>query len=371
MTQLDRENAAPSPFSAGNPRLQVAWNSSSLQELQFCPRKYQYTVLDGWKPGSAVDLEFGGYFAAAVERYYRARLAGSSRDDAQLDTLDWLLRETWRDGRPWGGTVQEEWRCSGAEPYKNAKGNKAKCPYSHSGQFFPAPAPDICGECGSAVEVHRNFVADHKTKNRKTLVRAFAWWVEEQPERLQDGVYPYTFPNGTPAIELSGVVPLPRQTPSGENYLLTFHLDQIAALGDELFVQDQKTTTKSLGPEFWGGYSPHMQMDTYDLIVTLLFPDLPIAGILLDAVQTQVGGARFARRPLYKRESQREEQLDIILRVIADAERYAAEDHWPMNKRSCWLCPFKRVCSKPPEERNRYLAADFEKGETLNPLAIR
>lgn len=360
---------APSPFSAANPRLQHALDSTSLQNFEFCPTYYRYTNLEGWR-GESVDLIFGGYFASALERYQKARLEGVTREDALMPALRWLLTETWRGGNPWGGHYEDHWRCTGTEKYKNAKGNAAKCPFSHKGATFPGHQPDMCGECGSPTEGTTVFVAPHSSKNRQTLVRLLIWYVEEQPERLEDGLHPIRFPDGTPAVELTLQVSLDRKTPSGEPYTLNGHLDYFGRFGEEVFPVDNKSTTKTLDKAFFGGYNPSLQLDNYDLMVSILYPGMA-EGVAVDAAQTMVSGARFARRLFYKTESQREEQLRTVHEIIDHMEVAAETGNYHMNKRNCWLCPFKDVCSKPPEGRERALEAQFTKGELWNPLRSR
>lgn len=364
-------------WSPSNPNLQLAWDSTSLQSVQFCPRYYQYAHLDGWK-GSSVDLEFGIYAATAWEQYQKLRLAGKTRADAQREVLADLMKATWLgNGKQWGGRYEEQWRCTGLDaegnpvPYRNSKGNRAKCPYSHAGAFFPMPAPYICGECGAEIETVRNYLPGDSAKNRQTLVRTVAWYIEEQPEELSEGLRPYAFPDGTPAVELSFKLPLPWQSPYGENYILAGHLDYIGVFGPEMFVVDNKTTTKGLTAKFWNGYSPHMQVDTYDLVGSVMFPDLPLKGVMIDAAQTLAGGSRFARKPYYKTEEHREEHWETLKFWIKQAEQYAEAGYWPMNKRNCWLCAFNRVCQLAPSQRPGVLAADFQKGPRWDPLHER
>lgn len=363
----------PSPFSTGNPKLQLAWDATSLQAVQFCPRYYQMVHLEGWS-GVTIDLEFGGYAASGWELYQKSRLAGDNRDTAQLKVLRFLMETTWLgDGRQWGGVYEDQWRCTGTEPYRNAKGNRAKCPYSHKGMWFPQPQPDagICGHCGSPLEVSRNYMPDHKAKNRQTLCRTLMWYIDEQPEDMSQGLRPYAFPDGRPAVELSFKLPLPYRTPYGENYLLAGHMDYLGQFGTELFIVDNKTTTHSLTQHYWQGYSPHMQMDTYDLVASVMFPDLSIRGVMVDAAQVMANESRFGRHPYYKTETMREEHWKTIEFWIKLAEQFAEAGYWPMNKRNCWLCPFANVCNKPPEQRERFLKADFAKREPWNPLVER
>ena len=364
----------PSKFSAHNPKLQVGWDSTSLSDIMFCPRSYYYKQIENWDtPGN--DLEFGIHAANAFETYQKERILGATKDEAQLTALRQVLADTWNNGEPYGGYWESQWHCTGTEPYKNAKGNRAKCPYAHKGVWFPEPVPgETCGECGSPTETSLNYVPVTPTKNRITLVRMLVWYIEEQPEDLDDGLRPYVFPDGTPAVELSWQIPLPWQTPDGESYILAGHFDYIGTFGDEAFIVDNKTTTKTLASGargLWSNYEPHPQIDTYDLVGTILYPDLDIQGVMLDAAQTMVSGARFGRHPYYKTEAQREEHWRTIEFWIKQAERFAQDDYWPMNKRNCWLCPFKTVCSRDPADRERVLSENFVKREEWNPLEKR
>lgn len=358
-------------FSPANPRLQHALDSTSLSNFEFCPTYYKRTNLEGWR-GESVDLIFGGFFASALERYQKARLEGLSKLDAMLPALRWLLEATWQDGNPWGGHHEEHWRCTGTEKYRNKKGNAAKCPFSHKGATFPDHNPGQCGECGSPTESVTVFNTNNGSpaKNRQTLIRLFIWYVEEQPETLTDGLHPIRFPDGTPAVELTLQVPLGRNTPYGEPYTLNGHLDYFGQFGDEIFPVDNKSTTKTLNESFFGGYNPSLQLDNYDLMVSILYPGLT-DGVAVDAAQTMVSGARFARRLFYKTESQREEQLGLVNNIIDRMELAAETGSYHMNKRNCWLCPLKNVCALPPEGRDRELETHFTKGPTWDPLTPR
>jgi hypothetical protein len=353
-------------MSAHDPLRQVAWDSSSLGAVMFCPRYYQYTILEGWS-GDQTDLQFGGFAATGFELYQKARLEGLNKDDALLR----VVREMMRATQGWGGEWETMWHCEGLEKYKNKKGNPAKCPYAHAGMWFPGDKPDVCGECGSTTSQEKRYLPIHPSKNRIGLIRMLIWYIDDQPEEMADGLHPYIFPDGTKAVELSMRIPLPWTNAFGEQYILTGHLDYIGVFGEEMFPVDNKTTAHPLDAKFFGGYSPHYQMDTYDLMVTMQFPDLPLKGILIDAAQVLVGGAKFARHAIYKTDAQREEHWEQIKFWINLAEQFAIDKRWPMNKRNCWLCPFKNVCNKDPEERERYLNVGFTKRPVWDPLVPR
>ena len=359
-----------SHLSPANPRLQVAWDSTSLGALQFCPRYYKYAHLDGWS-GSTIDLEFGVHAATGFELYQKARLNGDTKDQALFKVVRAVLSATWKDGKGVMGRYENQWKCTGTTKYKNKKGNAAICPYAHKHAWFPEPYPQECGECGSPTRRQRNYIPETPAKNRHSLLRLLVWYIDEQPEDLDDGLRPYVFPDGTAAVELSFRVPLPWKSPYGDQYLLTGHNDYLGAFGPEIWTVDNKTTTKSLTTKFWEGYSPHYQIDTYDLTAALAYPNLDIRGVMLDAAQVTTDGARFGRHPFYKTDAQREEHLTMIEYWIRQAEYFAEKDFYPMNKRNCWLCPFKNVCNKDPEQRDRYLNEGFLKREIWNPLVPR
>jgi hypothetical protein len=74
---------------------QWAWNHSSLEPAKACPRKYYYTVIEGWRPKSANDdITFGGHYAKALEHYHRLRANGVSYEEAVHDTIRITLEES-------------------------------------------------------------------------------------------------------------------------------------------------------------------------------------------------------------------------------------------------------------------------------------
>lgn len=377
-------------FSEENDKLQLVWDASSLKNLQFCPRYYQLNNLEGWQ-GESVDLTFGRYIAEGFERYQKARLDGKSREDALVGVVRWALAETYFPGEQlgvsideegnevfdfapdtqWGGSYETMWKCEGTEKYKNPKGNRAVCPFAFKQSWFPGQPPEQCTECRSAIRVERRYIPDDTAKNRHTLIRALIWYGLEQPEELDEGYRPYVFPNGTPAVELSGRMPLPWTAKSGEQFMVSWNFDYIGQAGSENFITDNKTTRKSLNGQFFEQYASDTQFDLYDLIGSIAYPDLNIRGVMVDAVQLMVEGVAFGRHPYYKVESQREEMLADLQYWVRMAEQYAEANYWPMAKRSCWLCPFKRVCSLPPEQREGYLKSNFQRGPRWDTLRER
>lgn len=198
-------------------------------------------------------------------------------------------------------------------------------------------------------------------------------YTEEQPEDGDTrGFFPYAFPNGKPAVELSFKMVMPWTNAYGENIVLAGHLDSIMqnADGSEKFISDNKTTKKTLGKGFFDGYSPNTQTDLYDVMGTVLYPDLNLNGVLIEGAQVTSDGARLSAQPLHRTEDQREETLGEIKGWVKQAEVYAQAGHWPMATSNCWICPFRKVCSKSPDKRKMYLDADFQKRK-WNPAEER
>jgi hypothetical protein len=365
---------AASPYSAANPKLQRAWDATSLKALMSCARFYQYSILEGWRPNvEGDDLTFGRLFAGATETYARGRLNALSKHDATKEALRYALAESYdsEEQKPWSGHYAEQWHCLGTEKYKNKKGNAAKCPYAHKGVWFDAPGPSVCGECGSPTEHADNWISINPAKDRYSLIRLVAWYCDDQPEQASDaGLYPFAFEDGTPAVELSFRFPLSIKTPTGEPYLLCGHMDKIVSYSSELFISDNKTTKKTLSQSYWKQYSPNIQVDLYDLAGSVLFPSLDLHGVLIEGAQTLVNGASFGLHPEHRTETMRRETLENIEWWIGQAERYATDNYWPMNKASCYLCQFKGICGAEPQMREGYLKANFTK-RFWNPLEER
>lgn len=364
---------APSPFSKHNPRLQTAWDATSLTAFAMCPRRYYYQIIMGWRKDST-DLQFGILFHVGREAFWRARLSGATRDEAQLLAVERLMKASvtyTEDGTPifWNGEYAEMWRCIGTEKYK--PGSQRKCPYSHKGRWTMGPSPSICGECGSETHIETRWLPYDNTKNRLTLVRTLAWYCEDQPEEMLDGLHPITLPDGNPAIELPFRLPLPWTNEHGETLLWCGYLDDISCMGNDHFVVDGKSTKMALSSSYFEGFQPNFQFDGYDLAGNMMFPDLSIKGVIADSAQVMVGGSRFGKHVFYHNDSQREELLSDIKHWTGEAEKCAEDGHWPMNRSSCRVCKeFRGICSKDAASRDKFLEADFKK-EFWNPLEDR
>lgn len=305
---------APSPFLEGT-KLQFAWDSTSLGYLKECPRKYYYTIIEGWRGrGESVHLRFGGEYHAGLELYDRLRAEGHRHDDALLEVVSSALYRTWDygddgiGGRPW--------------------------------------APD------------------HNLKTRPNLIRSIVWYLDAYGQA--DPAQTVILQNGKPAVELSF------RFQFTDTYLLSGHLDRLVTFQGESYVMDRKTTTYTITPRFFEGFNPDNQMSLYTFAGQVIY-DLPVKGVIIDAAQIAVGFTRFERGFTYRTPEQIKEWHRDTLMHIELAEKYAGEDYWPMNDKSCnnyGGCPFRSICAKDPGVRDRFLESNFVRNP-WNPLQVR
>lgn len=316
---------ANSSFSSILPTLQLGWDSTSIGMLSTCPRMYQLSMVHhldpsgnqvGYAPtAEAVDLKFGILYHGACERYDHHKFSGASHEDALLRSLDWLLQETWdrTRKRPW--------------------------------------------------------TPDHKTKNRATLVRTVVWYLDQFRDDPAETV---RLADGRPAVELSFRFPLDIHTADGEEFVLCGHLDRLATLGGETYILDRKTTAHGLDDRYFAQFSPHLQFTTYVFASQVVY-GTPVAGLIVDAAQVAVTFSRFERRPISITEDMLTEYLQDLQYWLGQAERFAREGYWPMNRSSCGNyggCKFRPICSKPPVVRDQWLHASYVQ-RVWDPLRVR
>ena len=318
-----------SSFSKILPTLQLAFDSTSMGNLETCPQLYEYiNVLGYTPPGTNAHLKWGLEYHASLEAFDRSVAKGLSYNDSLFAAVKTALVNTWdfKLSRPW--------------------------------------------------------VSDHPLKNRLTLIRSVIWYLDQFRD---DPIQTVIFPDGTPAVEKSfrfdpGIVSLS----TGENFIICGHLDRIGKLHQRFFILDRKTTKGAIGTSYFKKYTPDTQMQTYDLAGTMVFFE-EMAGIIIDVAQVGVNFTRFARGQVNYDTSLREEHLQHLQDYLRLAETYAKNNHWPMNKKACnayssynqdfdtWNhegCPFRDVCSSPKNMRQQLLETFFEK-KIWDPLQVR
>lgn len=299
------------PFSPTNPNLQTAWDASSLSDFRKCPRYYYYRHIQLWRTKrESDDIIFGTSFHEACEVYDNAR----ARD----------------------------------------------VPY-HAACILAVR---------SAMEKSFNWKTENTAKNRFTLIRSLVWYFEQFKT---DPFETAKKPDGSPAVELSFRIELQIKDPFGQPYILCGHIDKVVKESDYYQPLDRKSTGTTLSSKYFHRYEPNTQMSCYALAVRVLF-NTPNVRVLVDAAQIAVNFTRFMRGSTGRTTAQLDEWLSDTYFWIKQAEGCAQRGEWPHNDNSCMLyggCAFRHICSMDPASRQRFLEADFVKGERWNPLRVR
>lgn len=309
---------AASPFTAKS-LVQYAMDSTSLSLLKECPYKYYLQIIQGWRSrAEAVALDFGIAIHQCLEKFHKALVELGDREEA----LKLAVRH--------------------ALEYKSTYEN---------GVFRPWETGD-------------------PNRNRRNLVLTIVWY--ENRYRL-DHSKTVVLENGKAAAELSFRFEIGAATPEGIEYLLCGHLDRLVEFGEDTLVEDYKHTVNTLSSNYFNRYTPDNQMSTYSVAAKVIWPG-PIGGVLVQGIQVGTTFAKFERGMATRSPGQLEEWLEDTIYWLRLAERYAADQRYPMNDKSCSLyggCVFrKNVCSKDREVREIFLNRDFERRH-WNPLEVR
>ncbi len=335
-----------SPFLPGT-AIQFSWDSTSLGWLKTCPRLYQYSMIEGWRSkGESVHLKFGILYHQALEMYDKYMASNGtmvegiipeysvrpSHDEALSEVISKTLYDTWD--------------------------------YDENGQNGSPWSPD------------------HPAKTRETLIRSIIWYLDHFKD---DPAKTVVLANGKPAVELSFRMELEYGPMKAHDitiadfkdvynvkYVLCGHLDRVVEFTGGTYVMDRKTSSSTIGSAYFDQYSPDNQMSLYTMAAKIIY-QTPVKGVIIDAVQIAVGFSRFSRGFTYRTDSEIEEWLANTRNWLRIAEGYASDNFWPMNDKACHHyggCVFRKVCSKSPEVRQRFLESDFVKNP-WNPLVPR
>jgi hypothetical protein len=359
INKLEDPAALPEPLSPFLPgtNIQFAWDSTSLGWLKTCPRLYQYSMIDGWRArGDSVHLKFGQLYHSGLERYDRLRSSGQDHEYSLRDVVLWCMVATW-----------EREECTHQSRVNDA-GDCSDC--MNTGYIGPG----------------KPWESGHNLKTRETLIRSVIWYLEQFGPN--DTCETVQLASGKPAVELSFRMEMdwgprtlvkdadyPNQvipTGSAQPYVLSGHLDRVVQFQGAYYVMDRKTSSTTIGSYYFDQYDPDNQMSLYSMAARVIY-QTPVRGVIIDAAQIAVGFSRFSRGFTFRTEAQIEEWLENTKHWLALAEGYATEGFWPMNDRSCHQyggCVFRKVCSKSPEVRHKFLETDFVKKQ-WNPLEVR
>jgi RecB family exonuclease len=342
---------AMSPFSKLNPNLQLYWDSTSLGWLKRCPRLYYYQMILGFQPSGKRDpLEFGILYHSSLEVYDKLRADGFDHKPAQFAAVRYALDNS-------------------VEHFAIKTCGNCGLQNSEDADFCKACSDDLPEEPSRGWEPKTGLLDNRRT--REILVRSIVWYTEEYKNDQYEVI---VLRNGNKAVELSFRFGTGIGTADGEEFFLSGHMDRVVRYkpDDSIWVMDRKTTGSTLYSSFFDGFSPHNQMSIYTLASKLVF-DVPAQGVIIEGVQLAVGFCRFDRGSAPRNPDQLDEFYNDLTMWLGLAEQFATQNHWPMNEEACGMyggCPFRKVCSKSPSVREKYLEADF-KHRPWNPLETR
>jgi len=357
---LPTPREGPSPFLEGT-CIQFAFDSTCLGAFKKCPRFYQLSIIEGWKPkADRVHLSFGIHYTNALEFYDKLKagymvcdeertIPPMDHEEALLEVVNKMMLDTWVDEQVDGQTDQVN--------------------------------PGYRWEHGA----HDSGIGN---KNFSNLLRSVIWYLDEF---RNDPAETVIAEDGTPLIERSFRLQLDygptaaqgetHQMAMGDlimtdprNYILCGHLDRVVTFTGGTYVMDHKTTKTTISDYYFDQYEPNNQMSLYTLAGQVIFGS-PVRGVMIDACQVAVGFSRFARGLTYRTPAQLEEWLFDLKHWLAQAEAYATAGYWPMNDVACYSCDFNRhdgkICAKDPRVRKDFLKASFTKEDPWNPLKTR
>ena len=309
---------ADSPFLSGTMK-QFAWDSTSLGYMKECPRKYYYTMIRGLRSrGESLHLTYGSWYHKALEDYEKHTFAGLGHLEAMRKVVRWLLEATWVY------ETDEHGVPSGGAPWDGG----------------------------------------HNSKTRENLIRTVIWHLEQfGPE---DPARTVRLKSGAPAVELSFRLQI------DDDLILCGHLDRVVEFQGVNYVMDHKTTTTTVGSNYFEQYTPDNQMSLYTFAASIIY-EAPVKGVIIDAAQIAVGFSRFTRGMVYRTDTQVTEWLDDMREWVALAHLYAERDRWPMNDKSCHKfsgCPFRQICGSDERVRETFIQQNFHVNH-WNPLEVR
>jgi len=349
--------------------VQYAFDSTCLGAFKRCPRLYQLSILEGWRPkADRVHLTFGIHYTNALEAYDKLKAhnteAGGEfdHDVAVMIVVNKMMCDTW---------IYEEELVSEVGQYQQI-------------------GPGYRWEHGANDSKIGN-------KNFYNLLRSVIWYLDQFEHDTAETVIAE---DGTPLVERSFRMELdwgPRYLTadilepirmseygkkSGKKiaefpiqpYLLCGHLDKVVSFIGGTYVMDHKTTKTTLSDYYFDQYSPNNQMSLYTIASQVIFGG-PIKGVIIDAAQILVGSTVFARGMTYRTPAQSEEWLHDLHFWFDQAEACATAGYWPMNDTACFNCDFNKgegkICAKDPSVRQVFLEAGFTKENPWNPMKSR
>lgn len=324
---------------------QFVWDSTSLKLAEECPRKYKYVMIDGWQaPGRSVHLDFGAWYATALEHFHKARALGIPYDDAVCNVVQEALVSSWI----------YNW-----EPFVERAADDV------DGYIYRITGT-IDNEVKEMARIGEGspWESGHNLKTRETLIRTIIWYLDQFQD---DSMSTVILADGKPAVELSFLIPI------SDDLFLSGHMDRLVEYSDDIFVTDNKTTGSTISAKYFDGWNPDIQMSMYTFAGKMIYK-MPISGVVIDAAQIAVGFTRFERGFTFRSTEQLDEWYDQVQYLIEETQAYTKAGYFPMRTSACGNyggCQFRDVCSRSPSVRDNFLRAKFIQGPAWDPAARR
>lgn len=308
----EEPNNEPNSSFAGN--MQFVWDSVSISALKTCPRKYNWTIRQGYQLSPTPStLGFGIYFHKVLEVYHKLIALHTPEDTALL-------------------------RCV-----------------------------KLAGLLGEYLTPGRT------ERTKETLLRAVVWYLDQ----FRDDPAETTLrPNGQPAVEYSFLIPFAKI--GNQQTYLAGHLDRVVRFQGHIYICDYKTTKAQLDSRFFDTFKPNTQVQGYLAAAHTLaktssaLPAAP-AGLIIDGIQLGVNFTRYQRSIITYTKLEINAFLTDLEHWIKWAAVLADAEHWPANETACSNyggCVFRSICSETPAKHQRLLEANFTR-RTWSPKEAR
>lgn len=295
-------------FSTKIPEFQLSFDNTSISIFKDCPRKYYYTIVQGYRTKiKASPLTFGSAYHAALEEYELHLSSG----------VEFALRKAIRVA------------------------------FAHSKEPF-------------GVE---------NTRTRTTLIRSIIWYSEQFKS---DPLKTVIFPNGRLGLEMSFSFELPFQSQNGELLEYCGHIDKLADYQGQLFAVERKHTVQTLSPQFFSRYQFSAQIAGYVFAGKVVFDRPVSGAIIeatqVGVNFSRFGRNVVYRVNDHLEEWMQDTHYWINQIESAHMQNYFPHNSESCSKYAG--CQFREVCIKPKFARDAVLNSAFIK-DKWDPTQIR
>jgi hypothetical protein len=227
---------------------------------------------------------------------------------------------------------------------------------------------------------------EESRKNRTSLLRLLIWYAEQYHI---DGLFGPIRPVANEIPFRESLYNLLRASDFAEEFAefpiypsiqIGGRLDSIVegpAKG-EYWIRERKTSSQSLGTFYFARYSPDIQISLYTWVARLLFPELNLQGVLLEAFQIGTNFIRMNRKEIHRWPEQSYETARSVVQAAKEISSSGAYGDSPslnrflLNEACCMAggmpCQFRPVCNTHPFLIGEEIANSFRPREPWNPL---